>query len=88
MFALKRYADEMKKPLIYGDTNERERQNVLGQFRMNPLVNCICLSKVLSSVLSSISIQPLPLISATNSASSPALPLSRASFLHAPTPLH
>ena len=33
VYSLKIYADILKKPLIYGETPERERQAILGTFR-------------------------------------------------------
>merc|ERR1719223_2154908 len=36
----------LKKPLIYGETSEKERQVILGSFRTNSLVQTICISKV------------------------------------------
>lgn len=36
----------LQVPYIYGATPESERARILGTFRVNPLVNCIGLSKV------------------------------------------
>ncbi len=41
-----RYANLLKIPYIYGGTREAERQRILGLFRVNPLLNCVGLSKV------------------------------------------
>lgn len=46
VYSLKLYADMLKKPLIYGETPERERQAILGTFRSSNAVQTICLSKV------------------------------------------
>lgn len=46
LFALKRYAIRLKKPYIYGPTSQAERMLILSEFRKNPLVNTIFLSKV------------------------------------------
>lgn len=40
------YATILGIPFIYGATPESERSAILGTFRVNPLVNCIGLSKV------------------------------------------
>lgn len=40
------YATILGIPYIYGATPESERSRILGTFRVNPLVNCIGLSKV------------------------------------------
>lgn len=40
------YACLLRIPFIYGGTPESERARILGTFRVNPLVNCIGLSKV------------------------------------------
>jgi|EP00979_Chaetoceros_neogracilis_P002758 DNA excision repair protein ERCC-3 len=46
VYSLKLYADMLKKPLIYGETPEKERQAILGIFRSTKAVSTICLSKV------------------------------------------
>jgi len=46
VYSLKQYAVMLKKPLIYGETPERERQSILGTFRTDSTVKTICLSKV------------------------------------------
>ncbi|CAM9461574.1 unnamed protein product [Discosporangium mesarthrocarpum] len=46
VFSLKKYATILGIPFIFGATPESERQRILGTFRVNPLVNCIGLSKV------------------------------------------
>jgi DNA excision repair protein ERCC-3 len=46
IFALKHYAERLQKPYIYGGTSQAERMRVLQQFRFNPALNTIFLSKV------------------------------------------
>jgi DNA excision repair protein ERCC-3 len=46
VYSLKIYAEMLKKPLIYGETPERERQAILGTFRASDALRTICLSKV------------------------------------------
>jgi DNA excision repair protein ERCC-3 len=46
VYSLKLYAEMLKKPLIYGETPERERQAILGTFRASDAVRTICISKV------------------------------------------
>lgn len=46
VYSLKLYAEMLKKPLIYGETPERERQAILGTFRATDAVRTICISKV------------------------------------------
>jgi len=46
VYSLKLYADMLKKPLIYGETPEKERQAILGIFRATKTVSTICISKV------------------------------------------
>ncbi|KAJ3088535.1 hypothetical protein HK102_008529 [Quaeritorhiza haematococci] len=46
VFALKHYAQKLKKPYIYGGTGQAERIRVLQQFQHNPALNTIFLSKV------------------------------------------
>jgi len=46
VYILRKYAELLEIPCIYGATAERERQKILGAFRVSPVVNCIGLSKV------------------------------------------
>jgi DNA excision repair protein ERCC-3 len=46
VYSLKLYAEMLKKPLIYGETPERERQAILGTFRSTDALRTICISKV------------------------------------------
>jgi DNA excision repair protein ERCC-3 len=46
VYSLKMYAEMLKKPLIYGETPEKERQAILGTFRTNDALRTICISKV------------------------------------------
>ncbi|EPR78461.1 DNA repair helicase RAD25 protein [Spraguea lophii 42_110] len=46
VFALKTYAYRLNKPFIYGPTGQSERMRILKQFRNNPNINTILLSKV------------------------------------------
>ncbi|EGF83306.1 hypothetical protein BATDEDRAFT_34108 [Batrachochytrium dendrobatidis JAM81] len=46
VFALKHYATKLHRPFIYGGTSQSERFRVLQQFRFNPALNTIFLSKV------------------------------------------
>ncbi|XP_065339367.1 general transcription and DNA repair factor IIH helicase subunit XPB isoform X2 [Cloeon dipterum] len=46
VFALKHYALQMKKPYIYGPTSQNERMQILQNFKYNPKVNTIFVSKV------------------------------------------
>ncbi len=46
VYSLKLYAEMLKKPLIYGETPERERQAILGTFRASDTIRTICISKV------------------------------------------
>lgn len=46
VYALKKYAIELKKAFIYGDTPQAERMHILRNFQFNPLVNTIFLSKI------------------------------------------
>ncbi|KAJ3193009.1 hypothetical protein HK101_005592 [Irineochytrium annulatum] len=46
IFALKHYAQTLGKFFIYGGTSQAERLRILGQFRYNPALNTIFLSKV------------------------------------------
>lgn len=45
VYALKKYAEGMTKPYIYGDTGQREREMVLANFQMNDAVSSIFLSR-------------------------------------------
>lgn len=46
VFALKEYAMRMNKPFIYGPTSQSERLQILQNFKLNPKVNTIFVSKV------------------------------------------
>ncbi|XP_070565802.1 general transcription and DNA repair factor IIH helicase/translocase subunit XPB-like [Ptychodera flava] len=46
VFALKHYAVAMGKPYIYGPTTQGERMQILQNFKHNPVVNTIFISKV------------------------------------------
>ncbi|KAK4544158.1 hypothetical protein LTR36_004368 [Oleoguttula mirabilis] len=46
VYALKQYAEGLKKPYIFGDTGQRERDNVLQNFQFNPAVSTVFLSKI------------------------------------------
>mmetsp|Transcript_623 Transcript_623/g.1002 ORF Transcript_623/g.1002 Transcript_623/m.1002 type:complete len:795 (+) Transcript_623:115-2499(+) len=46
VYSLKHYADILKKPMIYGETPEKERQAILGLFRSTNAIQTICISKV------------------------------------------
>ncbi|WPH03876.1 Hypothetical protein R9X50_00675900 [Acrodontium crateriforme] len=46
VYALKQYAEGLKKPYIYGDTSQRERELVLANFQHNDAVSTIFLSKI------------------------------------------
>ncbi|KAI5365091.1 Putative helicase XPB/Ssl2, Helicase superfamily 1/2, ATP-binding domain-containing protein [Septoria linicola] len=46
VYALKKYAEGMTKPYIYGDTSQREREVVLQNFQQNDAVSTIFLSKI------------------------------------------
>ncbi|VDN60863.1 unnamed protein product [Dracunculus medinensis] len=46
VFALKKYAIEMDKPFLYGETGQNERMKILQNFQFNPKVNTIFVSKV------------------------------------------
>src|SRR6185437_7010676 len=46
VYALKYYATEMKKPFIYGQTTQGERMQILQNFKYNPKVSSIFVSKV------------------------------------------
>ncbi len=46
VYSLKKFAEMLKKPLIYGETPEYERQAILGTFRSTDTVRTICISKV------------------------------------------
>jgi len=46
VWSLKQYAEMLKRPLIYGETPERERQAILGTFRATDALRTICISKV------------------------------------------
>merc|ERR1719437_60086 len=46
VYSLKLYAEMLKRPLIYGETPEKERQAILGTFRATDALRTICISKV------------------------------------------
>lgn len=46
VFALKHYALKLGRPYIYGPTAQSERMKLLQNFKLNPLVNTIFVSKV------------------------------------------
>lgn len=46
VYSLKLYAEVLRKPLIFGETPERERQAILGTFRTSDALRTICISKV------------------------------------------
>ncbi|XP_046389891.1 general transcription and DNA repair factor IIH helicase subunit XPB [Ischnura elegans] len=46
VFALRHYAIKMNKPFIYGPTSQSERIQILQNFKFNPKVNTIFVSKV------------------------------------------
>eukprot|EP00753_Platysulcus_tardus_P018963 PLAT7035.7.p1 GENE.PLAT7035.7~~PLAT7035.7.p1 ORF type:complete len:601 (+),score=254.89 PLAT7035.7:613-2415(+) len=46
VFALRCYAEVLKKPFIYGKTAQQERERLLKEFQHNPAVNVIFMSKV------------------------------------------
>lgn len=46
VYALKKYAELLRKPYIYGATPQAERMTILQQFQSNPNVNTVFLSKV------------------------------------------
>lgn len=46
VFALKEYAIRLNKPFIYGPTSQGERMQILQNFKHNPKINTILISKV------------------------------------------
>ncbi|XP_019573540.2 general transcription and DNA repair factor IIH helicase/translocase subunit XPB isoform X2 [Rhinolophus sinicus] len=46
VFALKEYAIQLNKPYIYGPTSQGERMQILQNFKHNPKINTIFISKV------------------------------------------
>merc|ERR1712241_394064 len=46
VFALKHYATILKRPFIYGPTSQSERITIIQNFKTNPQVNTIFVSKV------------------------------------------
>ncbi|XP_074373527.1 general transcription and DNA repair factor IIH helicase/translocase subunit XPB1-like, partial [Apium graveolens] len=46
LFALKKYATKLQKPMIHGATSHAERTNILKSFKTSPDMNTIFLSKV------------------------------------------
>ena len=47
VYALRAYAETLKKPFIYGPVTHYERKKILDNFQRNPACSCIFLSKVL-----------------------------------------
>lgn len=46
VYALKKFALEMRKPYLFGETSQAERMKILQNFQFNPKVNTIFVSKV------------------------------------------
>lgn len=46
VFALKHYAQKLGKPFIYGPTSQQERLQILQNFKFNPKINTVFVSKV------------------------------------------
>ncbi len=46
VYSLKQYAGILERPMIYGETPEKERQAILGLFRSTTSLQTICISKV------------------------------------------
>lgn len=46
VYSLKHYAGILARPMIYGETPEKERQAILGLFRSTSSIQTICISKV------------------------------------------
>uniref|UniRef100_A0A914MQR0 General transcription and DNA repair factor IIH helicase/translocase subunit XPB n=1 Tax=Meloidogyne incognita TaxID=6306 RepID=A0A914MQR0_MELIC len=46
VFALKKFAIQMNKPFLFGQTSQQERMKILQNFQYNPRVNTIFVSKV------------------------------------------
>ncbi len=46
VYALKKYAEGLRKPYIFGETGQRERELVLQNFQQNDAVSTIMLSKI------------------------------------------
>ncbi|KAF7191842.1 General transcription and DNA repair factor IIH helicase subunit XPB [Pseudocercospora fuligena] len=46
VYALRKYAEALQKPFIFGDTGQKEREMVLANFQMNDAVSTIFLSKI------------------------------------------
>lgn len=46
VYSLKHYASILERPMIYGETPEKERQAILGLFRSTSSLQTICISKV------------------------------------------
>jgi DNA excision repair protein ERCC-3 len=51
VFALKFYAEKLLKPYIYGEVSQSERKNILENFRHNPKINTIFVSRVADTSL-------------------------------------
>jgi DNA excision repair protein ERCC-3 len=45
IFVLKRYAEKMSKPILYGAVSDDERQGLFDRFRRN-VINCLFISKI------------------------------------------
>ncbi|TSK62675.1 TFIIH basal transcription factor complex helicase XPB subunit [Bagarius yarrelli] len=50
VFALKEYAIRLNKPYIYGPTSQGERMQILQNFKHNPKINTIFISKVITKL--------------------------------------
>jgi DNA excision repair protein ERCC-3 len=46
VYALKHYAQKLGKPFIYGPTAQQERLQILQNFKFNPKINTVFVSKV------------------------------------------
>lgn len=46
VFALKHYAHKLGKPFIYGPTSQQERLQIIQNFKFNPKINTVFVSKV------------------------------------------
>lgn len=46
VFALKYYAQKLRKPYIYGPTSQQERLQIIQNFKFNPKINTVFVSKV------------------------------------------
>jgi DNA excision repair protein ERCC-3 len=52
IFALREYAERLKKPYIFGGTSHAERTQVLAAFKRSSTINTVFLSKVQRLLLS------------------------------------